>query len=414
MNNIILNTDQEKVVEAALKFLKSDQQVFEFDGKAGVGKSVVLHEIIKRSHLSYDEVAPAAYTGAAACVMRTKGFTNARSLHSWFYELKKCEKVVYDDNKKSFTKFDTQLNKPQFEYVFVPKDPKTLDPKIKLFVIDEGWMVPENMKRDILKHGIKIIVAGDSGQLPPITGNPAFLTGDNVMHLTQIMRQAESNPIVYLANRAREGLPIHCGLYGSHGTNKVLVIPDTDLTTNMVLDVGNIICGTNRTRDYFNNKIRQLLNLNPEMPQYGERIICRNNNWKITKDNIALANGLSGVICSPISINSFDSKSLRLDFLPDLLNSPFESLTVNYDYLMSGYDKRQEIKDNKFDILNKGELFEFAYAITTHLAQGAEYPCGIFFEEFLRSNIQRQLCYTGITRFKEYMIYVKKTIKKYY
>ena len=71
------------------------------------------------------------------------------------------------------------------------------------------------------------------------------------------------------------------------------------------------------------------------------------------------------------------------------------------------------MKDNKFDRSNNGELFEYAYALTTHLAQGSEYPCGIFFEEFLRSNIQRQLCYTGITRFKEFMIYVKKTTKYY-
>lgn len=411
MNDIILNPEQEKVVNAALKFLKSNsRQLFEFDGFAGVGKSIVLHEIIKRSNLKYNQIAPMAYTGSAACVMRTKGFTNARSIHSWLYELVKMQKVVYDDqNKKSFTKYDTQFNKPQYEYRFVPKQPGTLNPEIKLFIIDEAWMVPDSMKKDILKHGIKVIAAGDSGQLPPVMGEPAFLLGDDVMHLTQIMRQAESNPIVYLANRAREGLPIHCGLYG----NRVLVIPDTDLTTDMVLDVGNIICGTNKTRDYFNTKVRQLLNLNPEMPQFGERVICRNNNWQITRDNIALANGLSGVICSPISIDSFSNKNLRLDFLPDLLNTPFESLTVNYDYMMSDYESRQKIKDSKFEIHN-GELFEFAYAITTHLSQGSEYPCGIFYEEFLRSNIQRQLCYTGITRFREYMIYVKKTIKKYY
>ena len=35
MNNIILNADQEKVVNAALKFLRDDsRQIFEFDGRA--------------------------------------------------------------------------------------------------------------------------------------------------------------------------------------------------------------------------------------------------------------------------------------------------------------------------------------------------------------------------------------------
>lgn len=411
MNNIILNDDQEKVVEAALKFLRDDnRQVFEFDGPAGSGKSVVLHEIVRRSHLNYNQIAPQSYTGAAACVMRTRGFQTARSIHSWLYELTKVEKKVFPtDNSNPFNKYNTQLNKQEFEYKFIPKEPGSLNPEIKVFIIDEGYMVPDYMKKDILKHGIKVIVAGDANQLPPIGGNPAFLTGNNVMHLTKIMRQAENNPIIYLATRARLGQPIHCGLYG----NRALVIEDTDLTNDMVLDVGNIICGTNHTRDFFNNKVREMLKLDPYFPSLGERIICRNNNWQRTQDNIALANGLAGVISSPVSMNSFTGDVLRIDFLPDLLEHPFENLYINYKYLNANYADRQAIKESKFQF-NNGELFEYAYALTTHLAQGGEYPCGIFYEEFLRSNIQRQLCYTGITRFKEYMIYVKKSIKKYY
>lgn len=375
----------------------------------GTGKSVVLHEIINRAHLSYNQIAPMAYTGAAACVMRSRGFTNARSIHSWLYELVRVKKKIYDDNGFT-TKYNTQFNTPEYEYKFIPREPGTLDENIKLIIIDEGWMVPKNMVKDILKHNIKVIVAGDPNQLPPIGGEPAFLTGDNVMHLTQIMRQAENNPIVYIADRAIKGLPIHCGQYG----NRVLVIPDTELTLDMVLTVGNVICGTNKTRDYFNQRIRNALGMNPDMPSFGERIICRNNNWNITKDNIALANGLAGVISSPISINNYNAPvpTLCLDFLPDLLNSPFENLRINYQYLNGSYEERQKIKESKFDNKN-GELFEYAYALTTHLAQGGEYPCGIFYEEFLRANLHNQLCYTGITRFKEYMIYVKKTRKFY-
>ena len=99
-----------------------------------------------------------------------------------------------------------------------------------------------------------------------------------------------------------------------------------------------------------------------------------------------------------------------MDFLPDYLNTPFYALKVNYPYLVSDYYNRARIKDNKY---TRGELFEFAYAITTHLAQGSEYPSGIFFEEFLRPEIQNSLMYTGITRFKQYYIHCKRT-RKYY
>ena len=101
----------------------------------------------------------------------------------------------------------------------------------------------------------------------------------------------------------------------------------------------------------------------------------------------------------------------RLDFLPDLLNEPFRNIDIDYEYLISPYDIRQQMKNSR--TYSNGELFEYANAITTHLSQGAEFPCGIYYEEFLRSNIQNQLNYTGITRFKQYMIYVKKTKKLY-
>jgi exodeoxyribonuclease-5 len=273
-------------------------------------------------------------------------------------------------------------------------------------IIDEGYMVPDYMKSTILKHGVKVLVCGDSGQLDPIGGQPAFLTGYNIHHLTEIMRQNLDNPIVYLAHRARYGEAINTGLYG----NRALVIDEDELSNNMIANLGNIICGTNKTRDYFNQKTKDILHIDSLLPMYGERIICRENDWNREQDGIALANGLSGVVSSPKGINSFNGKTFDIDFLPDLLTDSFIDVPVNYEYMISPYDIRQQIKDNKY---REGELFEFAYAKTTHLAQGAEYPSGIYYEEFLRSNIQNKLNYTGISRFRDYMIYVKKKRKFY-
>jgi ATP-dependent exoDNAse (exonuclease V) alpha subunit len=99
-----------------------------------------------------------------------------------------------------------------------------------------------------------------------------------------------------------------------------------------------------------------------------------------------------------------------MTFLPDLLNQEFINIPVDYEYLLSDLDRRAQIKNSKY---NHGNLFEYAYALTTHLAQGAEYPCGIYYEEFLRPNIQNQLNYTGITRFKEFLIYAKRKRRFY-
>ena len=67
---MILNEEQEKVVQEAIRFYKhSSEQVFQFTGPPGTGKSVVLSEILKRLKLPLTEVAPMAFTGAAAIVM---------------------------------------------------------------------------------------------------------------------------------------------------------------------------------------------------------------------------------------------------------------------------------------------------------------------------------------------------------
>lgn len=413
-----LTEEQAKVINDAVSwFYGRSSQVFEIAGKAGTGKSVVLSEIIRRIGLQPHEYLAAAYTGAAAIVMRMKGFVTARSLHATFYHLEKRKKKKEDNFSTDY--MNTKYNIPEIEYVFVPIPYGSISPAVKLIIIDEGYMVPINMRKNILKHGIKVLVAGDPNQLPPIGDGPAFLTGSGIHYLTQIMRQNANNPILYLANRALNNEPIHCGIYG----NSALVIQDTDLTNEMVLNVGNIICGTNRTRDMFNNTIRNMLGRTSIAPEYGDRVICRENDWDIENDGIALANGLQGFIVSPITPERFYQGrdngrkknkgkvgTFKMDFLPDLLRLPFRNLDTNYNYMVSDYQLRQQIKQDKY---TQGELFEYAYAITTHLSQGSEYPAGIFYEEFLRPDMQKALLYTGITRFKEKLIYVKKS-KKYY
>ena len=410
---IVLNKGQEQVCQEAINwFLNSPEQIFEISAEAGCGKTVVLWEIVRRLRLQPHEYMPMAYTGQAAIVLRTKGFENAKSIHSWLYKFVKVPAETYATNFDDPFKprgMNTEFNTPRMEHKFVPLNKGEISPYIKLMIIDEGYMVPLNMKSTILKHGIKVLVAGDDGQLPPIGDKAAFLTGYGIHRLTELMRQSEDDPIVYLARRARHGKPIHCGLYGSN----VAVIDENDFTDNMLVNVGNVICGTNKTRDYLNTKIRsKLLNSDYPYPVFGDRIICRANNWNMVQNNIALANGLQGNIISPITVDNFhmNTETFRLDFLPDLLSTPFKGVNVNFKYLISPYDIRNDIKSMKFV---KGELFEYAYAITTHLSQGAEYNSGIFYEEFLRPNIQNALVYTGITRFKKYMIYVKPSRRVY-
>ena len=398
---MILNDDQYKVYKEAIAWYKSPSspQVFEIDGLAGTGKSVLIAEILKGLNLTADQYMPMAYTGQASIVMRTKGFNTAKSIHSSLYEV--IEVMDRDDISYFF-------GQPKKKKIFRKK--LFIDPNVRLFFIDEGYMVPKHMVDDILSFGVKVIVCGDQHQLPPIGDKPAFLTSTSTHHLTKLMRQSEEDPIIYLANRAINNEPIHCGMYG----DSVMVINDTDFIPQMLGYADIAITGTNKTRYSLNSYTRQQMVYNSRFPMFGERLICRNNNWNIQKDGIALANGLSGYCIKPPETLA-NKDTFRIDFKPDLINTVFDNIDLNIEYFTAPLDKKLEYRNNyEAREYLQGELFEFAYAITTHLSQGGEYNQGIFIEEYLRPQIQQQLIYTGITRFKKSMIYIKKSGRQLY
>ena len=73
----MLNNDQRKIHDDALKNLHQGyKQVFEYGGAAGTGKTYTLYQICEDSGIPMKNILPMAYTGAAATVLRKKGFPN--------------------------------------------------------------------------------------------------------------------------------------------------------------------------------------------------------------------------------------------------------------------------------------------------------------------------------------------------
>ena len=99
VNNIILNDQQEKIKNAAVHWFRYEsEQVFEIAGPAGTGKSVLIGQILRELGLEVNQVAPMSFTGQASIVMRTRGFSNARSIHSTLYELVEVDDDSLEDN----------------------------------------------------------------------------------------------------------------------------------------------------------------------------------------------------------------------------------------------------------------------------------------------------------------------------
>lgn len=399
---IVFNEEQSALIDAAVDwFYNSSEQVFQINGSAGTGKTTVLNAIIGKIGLQREHVAPMAYTGAAAIVLRTKGFYNSKTIHSWFYKA-----IEVPD----YSNYDAYLNRYRTKVEFIPQQ---LPDNIRLVCIDEAGTVPMKMKETILSSNRKIIVLGDLNQLPPVSDEPAFLYNGKVNTLTKIMRQSEASGIVYLANEILKGNTIKEGNYGN-----ATVITANDITDDMITSSDIILCGLNRTRNIYNKKCRELRNIipNQKLPSHGEKVICRKNNWLYEIDGISMANGLCGEVTSYSSLHSLvkHGHGFYIDFKPIMFNTEFKNVICSYDFFNANREKKDLIRQNpsysrKHGIV--GNLFELGYAITTHLSQGSQYKKGIYIAESLGQNINKNLDYVGITRFSDECVFVLRKSK---
>ena len=397
----MLTEEQEYILNEAVKWWNSSEQIFQYTGGPGTGKSYLLAHILEKIGVSLDRIAPMAFTGQAAVVMRGYGLINAKTIHSWLYE----PVSTYEMNEDGTYKLDPYFNKPIEKLSFVPRDLENID----LFIIDEGSMVPKEMRDEINSRGKKIIVTGDLNQLPPVFGESAYLTTGKIYRLTQIMRQEKNSPIVWMANQAIRGIPIETGRYG----NSIVLYKD-ELTDNQILQSEIIICARNDTREMVNENYRKnLLKLNSLIPLAGERMICRKNNWSIESEGINLVNGLIGNVAKSPGIHNYDNKlnTFKIDFKPIYTDGLFTDLECDYKYLNSNIKQRKFLKNARY---SHGEKLEYAYAITVHSSQGSQFNNGIYVEERFAPEIKNKLNYTAITRFKDRIIYVKDRPKMYY
>lgn len=401
MQLILSNEQLERVDDAYDWYYNQSEQVFQLSGAAGTGKTTVLLAIIQRLKIPFSKILPMAYIGCAALNMRLKGLYNARTIHSALYE----RVEVFDVDKYGNIIMDTYHNRPKTKMTFRPRE---LEGEYLLMIIDEAAMVPYYMKKEIERHGIKIIAVGDVNQLPPVGDKPAYLYEGKIHYLTQIMRQGENSTIIDLSQRALKGLPIHAGIY----PNDVLVIDYSELTPQMIMSADMVICGTNATRDSINNYVRKdILGIHTPLPAIGEKMMCTKNNKMIESDGINLVNGLVGRVLNHPDVSRFDGITFRMDFIPDLGSSPFLDIPVDYEYMLADHHQRQAIKKSSF---YTGEKFEYAYASTCHKCQGLTLGRVIYIEEYLNPSIQCNLNYTGITRAKQSLIYVKRDKKRFF
>lgn len=341
----------------------SKEQVFRLFGYAGTGKTTLARTIEKEFGEQELTVRFAAFTGKAAHVLRTKG-VEADTIHGLIY------KFVKEQNKQPSFILDVDDSRLNWT---------------DLLVLDEVSMVNEEIGHDLLSFGKKILVLGDPGQLPPVSGTGYFTAVEPDFLLTDIHRQAADSPIIQLATQIRQGkMP----LVGKYGDSEV----QFGMSKDLVMSADQLIVGKNATRRAANARARQIHGYENPLPVPGDKLVCLRNNRK--------ESFMNGTLWKVKAVNT-EFQGNADDFFPpayicDLISDDNsddirEGVQLHREIFLAG-----EVPPSSIRLANE---FDYGYALTCHKAQGSQWNHVVVMDESntFRENKWRWL-YTAVTR----------------
>jgi ATP-dependent exoDNAse (exonuclease V) alpha subunit len=377
-----LSMDQAAALKEIGAWYRSESSPYmTLGGFAGTGKTTLIAYLRKalREHDETATVAFCAYTGKAARVLQEK-----------LREQRVARRgdLVSTIHSLIYTTEDAPGGTPRW----IRKDSIDRD----LIIVDEASMVDESIWRDLLSFNVPVLAVGDHGQLPPV-GSNFNLMANPTLRLERIWRQAVDSPIIEVATLARQNGQIPVKEFGSGVRKLDRSLPETGQDVQQMLEGWNpdlmILCGYNATRVNLNRTIRGLRDMSSPEPQPGDRVVClRNNRAK------RVYNGVLGRIASLKPADGSEGARWY----------EAEIELEGEDYLYSGHILREQFgaRETVRDVPpapdgERGDLWDFGYALTVHKAQGSQAERVLVFEErFPRSTDDdwRRWLYTAVTR----------------
>ena len=355
----VFTPHQDAALSAASNWLKGARgrsSIFRLFGYAGTGKTTLVKHIAEGVD---GKVLFAAFTGKAACVMRSKGCYSASTIHSLIYKARESGEET-----------------PSFElWNDAPAS------KAKLIIIDECSMVDAELARDLMSFGVPLLVLGDPAQLPPIHGGGFFTDAKPDAMLTEVHRQAQDDPIVRLSMEIRAGNPLTQGQYG-----ETQVVRRDALDPKRVLDADQVLVGRNVTRRASNARLRERRGFIDALPMAGDKLVCLRNNRRKGLFN----GGLWMVKESPKARRQI----IRMRLKPDEdLGERLIKVSVRPECFTGTIEEFDWPQRKAYD------EFDFGYVLTVHKAQGSQWDDVVLFDESgaFPDNRDRWL-YTGVTR----------------
>lgn len=449
---ITLNKEQEEGAEKIRKFLESSDRVFRLTGRAGSGKTTMLKYALKdfmnKKTSRWDDTPKVI--GIATSHKAKKILKNSIPECTTFASAFGFKTKIVGDKE-----------------VFIPeKNLKKLPIgrlNIPLFVHDEVSMY-SNAHLDLLlkEHPIfsKIILLGDSAQLPPITedhtvppdsDSPCFTLPlpEHCQHnLTDRVRQGEGNPILDLSDICIEEI------FGGHDITRVvskILEPCLDEKGNgyKVMSYEEAAKEYIAKNDFLNNKIITYRNAKAVVPinkqirkevipgaketiEPGDLIFMTNNFYYDDGGYEFMIENAEDLKIEDVTIEMFEYKHLPFPIecfkgyvendelgRRRFIITPTKEGTSEYFKALAILEKMAMKKGWKifYDFKNSFSSFTYSFAINAYRSQGSTYEnVYIDLNDILSLNQltdkrKLQTIYTALTRAQKQVIFFNRNAK---
>ena len=427
-------------------------------GEAGTGKSTLivdavemllktrkysihLYKVRGQGHYPEPGLACIAFTNTAKNILRDK-------LHQSEYIKGKLDAAITTINMLLEYIPDGQGYRPEKD----SEHPLECD----TIIIDEGSLVGDYLETalfDAMKQGTQLIIVGDLCQIPPVFGQSMIhrlLSRLPVIHLTEVYRQGEHNPLLDEARNVLKGIPPKQNLNVDDPSKPLgLYIPDTfkrikdeeialERYTSWIKNAYDkgvynpmsdiIICPFRTPKRYIScHRINAYLAdyINKESPVY--EIIFNRDRFYFAVGDIVFVYKEQAVIVN-IEENNFyvgevpHEPSNRLNHL-----GQFDGLDREEEFKFSAggeldeweenekdisyqslshiitvqFKSGETVKLNKFQDIHQGEIV-LGYSTTGHKSQGGQWKRSIIvLHECHNILMNREWLYTSMTRSEE-------------
>ena len=405
MSEITLTSDQQNALDAFITFLMDPvETVFVLEGYSGTGKSTLVKTLLDR----------------LPALMKTAKLLNP-SYPDYAVELTATTNKAAENLAQITGNFATTIH--SFLSLSVQTDYKTgqtkLIPRSKevvenvLLFIDEASYVDSALLSliTLMTRNCKIVFMGDPAQLTPVgsSGTPVFKAKFRGAKLTQVVRQAEGNPIQNLSTKFRETVKTgqffsfkpdghHIQYLHREAFNDKIKEEFTRPTWRH--NHSKVLGWTNKCVISYNNMIADTVKGNPEF-QVGDYAICNKyvtqGRNSIKTDQLVCITGIS----DETTVHGAKGKYFTLDykvrvFCPNSLEERKAAF------------RKAKADDNESalaTIIDGWVDLRAAYACTINKAQGSTYDrVFIDLDDIKRCNsgdAMARMLYVGVSRARE-------------